>query len=130
MKRCASCGSRLRRFAIPKCRGSLLLAFLEALKVARAAGLPEKNIFAVEVYLGEMKPDLVRVELYADPSGDRNAERAAMRLGRPIEGAINAYFFEAETSGARPADLYTPRIIPYHPEAQVPLEDIHILWQR
>jgi len=92
--------------------------------------IPEKNAFAVEVYMGEMKPDLVRVELYADPSGKHSVERVAMRRGRPIEGTINAYFFEAETSGARPADHYTPRIIPYHPEARIPLEDIHVLWQR
>ena len=55
--------------------------------------IPEQNAFAVEVYMGEMKPDLVRVELYADPSGKHSVERVAMRRGRPIEGTINAYFF-------------------------------------
>jgi glycogen phosphorylase len=31
---------------------------------------------------------------------------------------------------SRPATDYTPRLVPYHPDARVPLEANEILWQR
>ena len=31
---------------------------------------------------------------------------------------------------ARPVNHYTPRVVPYHPEAYVPLENASILWFR
>ena len=37
---------------------------------------------------------------------------------------------QAEVPANRPASDYTPRVIPYHPKASVPLEAPQILWQR
>jgi starch phosphorylase len=94
--------------------------------------------FIVEVYLGELLPDDVRVELYADPLPKKepkevsgmNAERHLMaRLG-PIAGAVNGFTFQVKVPAERPAGDYTPRIVPYHSEAFIPIEDAHILWMR
>ena len=94
--------------------------------------------FTAEIYLGELLPDDVRVELYADPmpkkeargeSGEGAEKHMMVRLG-PIAAAVNGFIFQARVSGERPAGDYTPRIVPYHPEAFIPIEEAHILWMR
>ena len=94
--------------------------------------------FSVEAYLGELPPEDVRVELYADPlpeeetgAGDRGRpERIEMERLGPLAGAVNGFVFGAKVAAARTAEDYTPRIVLYHPEAFVPMEEGHILWMR
>lgn len=89
-----------------------------------------KYCFQAELYLSELDPSLIRVELYADPSQGRPAEyKAAAREG-PISGAINGYFYSAVVEAVRPASDYTYRVTPYHPDAHIPLEENHIFWQK
>jgi glycogen phosphorylase len=88
--------------------------------------------FSVEAYLGELHPDYVRLELYADPmpgTGVGPEKMVMERLG-PLAGAVNGFVFRAEAPAARVAEDYTPRIVPYHPEAFIPMEEAHILWMR
>jgi len=89
-----------------------------------------KYRFLAELYLSELDPSVLRVELYADPSEGRPAECMAASCEGPITGAINGYFYSAEVEAVRPASDYTCRVTPYHPEAHVPLEENHILWQK
>jgi starch phosphorylase len=42
----------------------------------------------------------------------------------------SGYVYSARVPAERPAADYTPRIIPHHPEAAVPLEAPQILWER
>ena len=92
--------------------------------------------FSVEAYLGELQPEDVRVELYADPLPEEETdtegrpERIEMQQIGPLAGAVNGFVFGAKVAAARAAEDYTPRIVPYHPEAFVPMEDGHILWMR
>jgi starch phosphorylase len=53
-----------------------------------------------------------------------------MTRGAPLAGATNGYTFSAHVPASRPATAYTPRLIPHHPAAAVPLEAAQILWQR
>ena len=53
-----------------------------------------------------------------------------MERARPLSGAPNAYVYTAELADGRPANDYTPRLIPHHPDSIVPLEATQILWQR
>jgi starch phosphorylase len=53
-----------------------------------------------------------------------------MARGRPLEAAGHAYEYAVRIPPQRPAGGYTPRLMPYHPDAAVPLEAPHILWQR
>ena len=94
--------------------------------------------FTAEVYLGELLPEDVRVELYADPmpkkesrgeSGEGAEKHEMVRIG-PIAAAVNGFIFQVKVSGERSPGDYTPRIVPYHPEAFIPIEDAHILWMR
>ena len=87
-------------------------------------------VFRVQVYLGTVLPQWVRVELYADAVGDDAPCRQVFDQGDKISGAINSYLYQTIVSASRPAVHFTPRIIPYHPEALIPLEAPLILWQR
>jgi glycogen phosphorylase len=53
-----------------------------------------------------------------------------MTRGEPLVGATHGYLYSAHVPATRPAGDYTPRVIPHHPAAIVPLEAAQILWQR
>jgi starch phosphorylase len=89
-----------------------------------------QHIFDVQVYLDDLDPEAVRVELYADGAKGAAPERVEMRRTRQLVGAINGYAYRAGVPAARPATDYTARVIPHRDDAAVPLEDAHILWQR
>ena len=87
------------------------------------------HIFQLRVNLGDLPPDSVRVELYAgDPRGGAPELHVMTRDGWP-EGT-DGQSYSARVPTARPAADYTPRLVPHSPDALVPLEAAHILWQR
>ena len=105
--------------------------------------------FSVEVYFGELPAQDVRVELYADPlpyereepvsgsspdNGRRKQqncpEKIVMAQQGPLAGAINGFIYSARVAAKRAVEDYTPRIVPYHEHAFIPLEEAHILWMR
>lgn len=84
--------------------------------------------FEVQVYLDEIPAEAVRVELYADAVVDESPVRIELIRGEVLAGAVNAYVFHGIAPGERPAFDYTPRVVPYHPKVNVPLELNLILW--
>ncbi len=89
-----------------------------------------RHRFRVEVDLGGLSPQSVRVELYADPLGDAAAVRHEMtRLAGPA-GSAGACTYEAEIPATRPAGDFSARVVPEFPGVNVPLEAPYILWQR
>jgi starch phosphorylase len=88
-----------------------------------------KHLFEVEVYLGSLDPDSVRVELYAEGADGDEPVRQGMTQGRQITGT-NGYIYSVQVPAVRPAADYTPRVIPEFPGAAIPLEASRILWQR
>jgi glycogen phosphorylase len=96
------------------------------LKVVSDEGM---HVFEVEVYLGSLDPNSVRVELYADGVNGGGPERQEMTRGQPLTEA-NGYFFAAQVPSAREAADYTPRVIPQHDGVAVPLQTAQILWHR
>lgn len=86
--------------------------------------------FTVQVYLGGLDPEAVRVELFADPVNGGEPVRQAMARGRKLEGPGNGCEYVGSVPATRSAADYTPRLVPQHPEAAVPLEAAEILWQR
>ncbi len=86
--------------------------------------------FRIQAYLDEIDPDAVRVELYADPHGERDAEVIAMERRESLTGAVNSYLYTARVAAQRPASDYTPRLIAQHADASIPLEAPQILWLR
>lgn len=90
----------------------------------------EEHVFEVQVFLDEAERDSIVLELYADGRDVSPPVRKKMVPGRKLAGSVHGYAYEATVSASRPASDYTPRIIPWHPEVQVPLEATQILWQR
>jgi starch phosphorylase len=84
--------------------------------------------FRVPVRLGGLEPSAVRVELYAQGIGGDDPVRIQMDAGASLPGS--AFLYSANVDGTRKPSDYTPRIVPYHPMASVPLESHHILWQK
>jgi starch phosphorylase len=84
--------------------------------------------FTVPVHLGNLNPEAVRVELYAEPQGSTEPERHSMACGDAPPGEPQARLYRARIPAHRPAADYTPRIIPAFDGAAVPLEAPQILW--
>jgi hypothetical protein len=68
----------------------------------------------------------------ADPAKARaiSAHRQEMQRIGPVAKGSNGWVYGAVASAARAAADYTPRLLPQHPTAAVPLEAGQILWQR
>src|SRR6266850_4837364 len=96
----------------------------------RTATQGTRHQISVEVYLGRLHPEAVRVELYAEAANGGEPERHAMARGRKLDAPGNGYEYEVSISAVRATGDYTPRLLPYHPAAVVPLEAHEILWQR
>ncbi len=88
-----------------------------------------RHVFEVEVYLGSLDPNSVRVELYADGANGGEPARLGMTRGQQLTQA-NSYSFSAQVPATRPTTDYTARVIPQHDGVAIPLEDARILWQR
>ena len=85
-------------------------------------------LMTVTVYLDDIDPETVQVQLYADQEDGAGPEIHAMEMGEAVAGTVNGYLFRASLPARRPAEHYTPRIIPYFKGATVPLEAAKILW--
>ena len=55
-------------------------------------------------------------------AGNR-CENVHRPCGEKIPGALNGYIYQLETQAVRPQEHFTPRIIPIHHDASIPLED-------
>ncbi|HTY54764.1 MAG TPA: alpha-glucan family phosphorylase, partial [Candidatus Binataceae bacterium] len=90
----------------------------------------DRHAFEVPVYLDGVDPEAVRVEVYGAALDGEAEVRQEMTRGTPLVGSIKGYLYSATVPATRPASYFTPRVIPYHAVAQVPLEESHILWSR
>ncbi|MDE2310902.1 MAG: alpha-glucan family phosphorylase [Betaproteobacteria bacterium] len=90
----------------------------------------EGYCFQVQIYLDGIPPEAVNVELYADALGA--LERVCHPLARTasLVGANNGYLYTGTVQAGRPVTHYTPRIVPAHSAASVPLEASLITWYR
>ena len=89
-----------------------------------------RHFFSVELYLGDLDPGAIRVELFANPVDGEEPARHAMAPGRAIDEAGKGREYTLAVPAARAPDDYTARLIPAHVDAAVPLEATDILWQR
>jgi starch phosphorylase len=86
-------------------------------------------VFQVQVYLNELDPESVRVELYAEGHNGAEPIRQPMQRGEPRVASGNAFVYVASVPATRPASDYTPRVVPYKTGASVPLEAPFICWR-
>ena len=89
-----------------------------------------QHAFEAQVYLHDLDPEAVRVELCAEAVMDGAPVRQEMKRIRQLDGASGGYVYRTAVSAARPTGDYTARVIPHRSGAAVPLEAARILWQR
>jgi starch phosphorylase len=93
-------------------------------------GQGARYLFEAQVYLNDLSPSAVRVELYAEGRDGTGPERREMACRRALIGAHGGHIYQGEAPLTRPAEDYTVRVVPVHPGVAVPLEAAGILWQR
>ena len=91
-----------------------------------------QHLFQVQVFLDDLDPGAVSVELYAEGQNGNPPSLSAMNRGQLLVGSTNAFLYTARIPAAIPtarsvAD-YTPRLVPSHEGASIPLEAPFILW--
>jgi len=92
----------------------------------------KEHVFEVQVYLNDLDPKAVRVELYADGMNGGAPVRQEMKpdlSGQPA-GASGGNVYSGTVSAARPPSDYTARVITHCDGVAIPLEHARILWQR
>ncbi|HEY4013860.1 MAG TPA: alpha-glucan family phosphorylase [Polyangiaceae bacterium] len=88
-----------------------------------------RHRFSAALYVGELDPDGLSVELYADPSGTEGASRISMTRRTSLIGA-RGFTYEGDVPDRRPAAHYTPRVVPARGRSLGNLELPFILWAR
>jgi starch phosphorylase len=85
--------------------------------------------FEVQVYLNDLEPNAIQVELYADGAKDGSPVQQELKQVRQMTGVSGGFVFGAAVSTTRPAVDYTARVIPRFDGVSIPLEEAHILWK-
>jgi glycogen phosphorylase len=85
---------------------------------------------SVGVALGRAFAGDVRVELFAERRGEERAVLVPMEPVAPEAGHDGWVRFEAPLPAGRDPGDFTPRVVPFHPAARLPLELPSIHWQR
>jgi glycogen phosphorylase len=85
--------------------------------------------FRAQVYLGDLPPAPVQIELYAEARNGEPSLRQPMVKSDALVGIVGGYAYTGQVPSNRPASDYTPRMMPMHPDVSAPLEASLILWQ-
>jgi starch phosphorylase len=90
----------------------------------------DNHEFEVQIWLNDLDPNAVRLELYAD--GLKGGAPVVQEMKRSDEsgGAPGGHIYTAAVSAVRSAADYTARAIPHFEGVDLPLEEVRILWQR
>jgi starch phosphorylase len=88
-----------------------------------------QHVVEVEVFLGAVRAEEVRIELYADPPPGGEPVRQEMTPSSGTAGPLRRTLYHATVPATRPAGDYTARAVPRRAGVAVPLECAHILWQ-
>jgi len=89
---------------------------------------PDGWLFELQVYLADIPPDFVQVQLYAESFDSDTSACEVMERGAGIPGALNGYIYFYRVTALRPYTDFTPRIVACHREAHLPLENNLIVW--
>jgi len=92
--------------------------------------LGDQHAFEVQVYLDDLTPEAVRVELYADGVIGGAPVRLEMVHACHRHTTQGWHFYGAAVSASRPPTDFTVRLMPRFEGVSIPLENTRILWQR
>lgn len=89
----------------------------------------DQHFFRVQMFPGDLDPHELSVELYANAVQGGVPVREVM-IACEVCSDPNSQTYLAKVPATRPTSDFTPRVIPYHANASVPLETEQILWER
>jgi starch phosphorylase len=89
----------------------------------------EQHVFEVQVYLNDLEPNAVRLEVCADGVNGDGPVRQEMARVRQLAGASGGYAYRTRVPATRPATDFTARVIPRCSGVAVPMEAARILWR-
>jgi starch phosphorylase len=92
--------------------------------------MSQQHVFEIQVYLNDLDPKAVQIELYADGVNGGKPVRQEMKNVCLLAEVSGGYVYRASASATRPLEDYTARIIPHWAGVAIPLESAQILWQR
>jgi starch phosphorylase len=90
----------------------------------------DQHVFEVQVYLNDLDPKAVRIEIYADGVRGGSLVRQEMKSVRQFADGSGGGIYSAAVSADRPAADYTARVISYRDSVGIPLEAAYVLWQK
>ncbi len=85
--------------------------------------------FNVEIFISDLDPDLLQVELFADGINGEPPVIFKMKRETKPPAQTGRYYYNASVNSVRPASDYTARLITGIPDFSVPLEASLISWQ-
>jgi starch phosphorylase len=88
----------------------------------------DARIVRAQVYLGEIEPGSVRVELYAEGGPHWPADCREMQRDHALSGAAGGYLYVAQLPPDCVGRQYTPRVVAADARARVPAEANFIRW--
>jgi starch phosphorylase len=86
--------------------------------------------FTLQLFLGDIDPGAIGVELFADAIEAGAAECHTMHNISTEVRVVQSQLYQVTVPQNRPHTDYTPRVIPYSAGVAIPLECQHILWQQ
>src|SRR5581483_537391 len=89
-----------------------------------------QNSYTVDVFLGSLDPDAVRLELYAEGNDGSESLRQEMIRTSQIPGEDGAFRYQVAVDASRSPTGCTARALPWFPGVSVPLEENRIAWER
>jgi starch phosphorylase len=110
-----------------KLRGSWATLHMGEPSVTRAG---DRWRFSIPVFGGDISPDSIRVELFADERQGSPAQVAILHKEQAVPGTQNGHIYAGEIEASRAAEDYTVRVVPFNPSAYTPMELPLIAWQR
>ncbi len=90
----------------------------------------DHHVFTAEIFLNDLAPDEVRVELYAEATEGDEPVREEMKRAKTPADPSGVCIYQATVSSKRAEGDYTARVIPRRSGMEVPLECALIHWQR
>jgi starch phosphorylase len=89
-----------------------------------------RHAFEVGLFLADLDPNALRVELYADGINGADPVREEMKCAGSLPDGSRRCLYRATVPTTRPVSDYTPRVVPQRAGVAIPLESVRILWQR
>jgi starch phosphorylase len=89
-----------------------------------------QHAFEIQVYLKDLDPESVRVQLCSEQNAGAAAVRQDMTTTGRVPGLPGQYVYRGSVPAVRPPADYTARLIPWREGVAVPLENDRVLWQR